>query len=343
METSSDMLSDAPSTADTVLTSELPQEKRMPWPDIFLTPKLSVDVEFRLRQANLIYLKDGAHLKVTKELKHDILQKLAETIYSFKAYPTTEDLRAVAKALVNTHPCLQEPGSPSGYCGWTNSLKDKMGNYRSKMRSLGHTDVMVNAGKRGRYSISSDPPNKNIKKPRKGEVYQEFNRVVGKNLKQEFYGSLDRHCPQLIQIFRSKRGLAGQILSDLLQQAKTSDLVDMRFVAMRGLPVLIGDDPTEFFKACFASDDGDSYQHVPVGILSLENEDVALQPLSIRLHPSSSRYLREINLSLHSLECSVGVQLTLLLVLPPSVRQNKGHPFTTLNNIDISAINHENT
>lgn len=170
METSSDMLSDTPSTADTVLTSELPQEKRMPWPDIFLTPKFSVDVEFRLRQANLIYLKDGTHLKVTKELKHDILQKLAETIYSCKAYPTTEDLRAVAKALVNTHPCLQEPGSPSGYCGWTNSLKDKMGNYRSKMRSLGHTDVMVNAGKRGRYSTSSDPPNKNIKKPRKGEV-----------------------------------------------------------------------------------------------------------------------------------------------------------------------------
>lgn len=52
------------------------------------------------------------------------------------------------------------------------------------------------------------------------QVYQEFNRVVGKNLKQEFYGSLDRHCPQLIQMFRSKRGLAGQILSDLLQQAK---------------------------------------------------------------------------------------------------------------------------
>ncbi|KAL0159640.1 hypothetical protein M9458_043365, partial [Cirrhinus mrigala] len=45
-----------------------------------------------------------------------------------------------------------------------------MGNYRSKMRSLGHTDVMVNAGKRGRYSASRDPPNKNIKKPRKGEV-----------------------------------------------------------------------------------------------------------------------------------------------------------------------------
>ncbi|GAA6077970.1 uncharacterized protein LOC113645414 isoform X1, partial [Tachysurus ichikawai] len=157
--------------------------------------------------------------------------------------------------------------------------------------------------------MSSDPPNKNIKKPRKGEVnylpdlpdgqdasslemlrqqlvdkmkrknpdavfinqkmdmtlslrrkdvvinkppvYQEFSQVVGKNLKQEFYGSLDRHCPQLIQIFRSKRGLAGQILSNLLQQTKTSDIADMRCVAMRGLPVLLGDDQTEFFKACF--------------------------------------------------------------------------------------------
>ncbi|XP_056102188.1 uncharacterized protein LOC130100539 isoform X1 [Rhinichthys klamathensis goyatoka] len=137
---------------------------------------------------------------------------------------------------------------------------------------------------------------------RESQVYQEFNRVVGKNLKQEFYGSLDRHCPQLIQIFRSKRGLAGQILSDLLQQAKTSDLVDMRCVAMRGLPVLLGDDPTEFFKACFASDDGDSYQHVPVGILSLENEDVALQPLSIHLHPSSVGIILEGNVVMDNLD-----------------------------------------
>ncbi|GAA6072441.1 uncharacterized protein LOC122139691 [Tachysurus ichikawai] len=44
-----------------------------------------------------------------------------------------------------------------------------------------------------------------------------------------------------------------------------------------------------------ASDDGDSYQHVPVGILSLENEDVALQPLSLRLHPSSVGIILEGN------------------------------------------------
>ncbi|KAK2908905.1 hypothetical protein QQF64_001095 [Cirrhinus molitorella] len=61
---------------------------------------------------------------------------------------------------------------------------------------------------------------------------------------------------------------------------QTSDLTDMQCVAIRGSPVLLGDDPTEFLKACFASDDGDLYQHVPVGILSRENKDVALQPLS---------------------------------------------------------------
>ncbi|XP_016118644.1 uncharacterized protein, partial [Sinocyclocheilus grahami] len=172
----------------------------------FLIPKFSVDVEYRLRQAALMYLKDGMHLKMTKELKHDILQKLAETIYSFKAYPTADDLRDVAKALVNTHHCLQEPGSPSGYCGWTNSLKDKMGNYRSKMRSLGHTDVMVNAGKRGRYSTSSDPPSKTIKKPRKGEVNYLPNLPSGQDasglemLRQQLVDEMKKKNPDAVFI-----------------------------------------------------------------------------------------------------------------------------------------------
>ncbi|KAL1273015.1 hypothetical protein QQF64_028877 [Cirrhinus molitorella] len=373
---SSEALSDAASSADTVLVSTSPQEPKMPWPEVFFIPKFSVDVEYRLRQANLVYLRDGTLLKLNKELKHDILHKLAEHMYSFKAYPTSSEICDVAKALVEAHPCLRESGSPSGYSGWTQSLKDKMCNYRSKMRNLGHTDVMVNAGKRGRYSVSQDPPNKNIKKPRKGEVnylpdcpdghddssleiyrqelvdemkkkkqsavfisqrmdltlsfrrkevvidkppvsqllqrwpalvlesqvYQEFSRVVGKNLKQEFYGSLDRHCPQLMQIFRSKRGLTGQILSDLLQQIKISDLADMRCAAIRGLPVILGDDPTEFFTACFSSADEGSFQHVPLGILIKENEAGAQHPQSFHLHSSSVGIILEGNVVMDNLE-----------------------------------------
>ena len=139
------------------------------WPEEFEIPKFPVDVEYRLRQANLLYLRDATPLQVTKELKHEILQKLAETMYVFKAYPGKENYEAVAKALVQTHPCLKEKGS-CGWYGWKNSITFKMGNYRSKMRKLGRLDVSVNGGKRGRHSTGGDPPNKGIKKPRKGEI-----------------------------------------------------------------------------------------------------------------------------------------------------------------------------
>lgn len=84
-----------------------------------------------------MYLRDGTYLKVTKELKHDILEELAETMYAFDAYPAKRDYEAVAKAFVETHSCLKESGSSSGWDGWKNSLKFKMGNYRTKMRQLG--------------------------------------------------------------------------------------------------------------------------------------------------------------------------------------------------------------
>lgn len=199
-QASNEAMSDAASSADTTLISTPPQEQKMPWPEVFLIPIFSVDVEYRLRQANLIYLRDGTLFKLTKELKHDILQKLAENIYSFKAYPTSSDTRDVAKALVAAHLCLREPESPSGYCGWTHSLKDKMGNYRSKMRSLGHTNVTVNAGKRGKYSASRDPPNKNIKKPRKGEVNYLPDCPDGQD-----GSSLERYRQELVDEMKKKK------------------------------------------------------------------------------------------------------------------------------------------
>lgn len=161
---------DTSSQADTDILSISSSDRSSQWPEVFEIPKFSVDVEYRLRQGNLRYLSDATYLRVTKELKHDILEKLAESMYTFKAYPTNEEFQSVAKALVQTHPCLKETGSPSGWDGWKNSLKFKMGNFRTKMRQCGRLDVTVNGGKRGRHSTSGDPPNKDIKKPRKGEI-----------------------------------------------------------------------------------------------------------------------------------------------------------------------------
>lgn len=54
------------------------------------------------------------------------------------------------------------------------------------------------------------------------QVCLEFSRVVGKSLRQDFYEALDHHSPRLIEIFKAKRGLTGQVLADLMRQTKVS-------------------------------------------------------------------------------------------------------------------------
>lgn len=46
--------------------------------------------------------------------------------------------------------------------------------------------------------------------------------MAGKSLKQEFYEALDHHSPRLMEIFKAKRGLTGQVLAELMRQAKVS-------------------------------------------------------------------------------------------------------------------------
>lgn len=100
--TSSEELSDTPSQADTDILSDSSQERQCQWSEVFdmYIPKFSVDVDYRLRQANLLHLRDGTQLNPTKGLKHDILERLAETIYALKAYSTNAEFEAVASALV---------------------------------------------------------------------------------------------------------------------------------------------------------------------------------------------------------------------------------------------------
>ncbi|XP_034057117.1 uncharacterized protein LOC117536384 [Gymnodraco acuticeps] len=58
------------------------------------------------------------------------------------------------------------------------------------------------------------------------QVYCEFNRVVGKNLKDNFFDALDRFSPSLMDLFRKKKGVTGQFLSELLSQTKTTEPTD---------------------------------------------------------------------------------------------------------------------
>ncbi|TWW71352.1 hypothetical protein D4764_17G0008350 [Takifugu flavidus] len=178
-------------------TSSMRQEPR---PEFFDIPNFSVDVEFRLRQANLAYLRDKTHWNPPKDAKHGILEKLAETIY--KDGP---DLPIAEK-------------------------RDCKGRTSSE-----NFEGAVARSER--------------------QVYPEFNREVTKNLQGDLFEALDRHTPRLVEIFRAKKGSVGQTLAGLVQQvhAGNPDVTAMRTMVLRGLPVLLGDDPSDFYNTCFVS------------------------------------------------------------------------------------------
>lgn len=134
------------------------------WPAVFPIPDFSYDVEFRLQKENEVYEKTGkSALIVSREIKMEVLDKVAEHMYSFKAYPTDADFESVATALVRKHPCLKEPGPGMGWQGWKMSLKYKMGNYRQKLRNAGCSEVSVNKREK-------ETPQRGMKRPRRSEI-----------------------------------------------------------------------------------------------------------------------------------------------------------------------------
>ncbi|XP_034468605.1 uncharacterized protein LOC117777772 isoform X1 [Hippoglossus hippoglossus] len=142
-------------------------ERHNLWPAVFPIPTFSYNTEMALRQGNERFLKDGTPL-TTPSVKSDILERLAEAMFSYTAYPNDPQRAAVAQALIEKHPCLREPGSFNGFYGWQQSLKYKCGNYRSKLKVHGNPELMINTLKH--KQDGDKKPAKNIKKPRKSEV-----------------------------------------------------------------------------------------------------------------------------------------------------------------------------
>lgn len=95
------------------------------WPDPFIIPIFSYDVELKLKKGNETYQRDGSLLTVNSAMKRDILKKVASAIYEYNAYPTTKQTEDVAQVLIIKHPCLREPGSTHGWYCWKFSLAFK--------------------------------------------------------------------------------------------------------------------------------------------------------------------------------------------------------------------------
>ncbi|XP_042616856.1 uncharacterized protein LOC109065479 isoform X4 [Cyprinus carpio] len=88
------------------------------------------------------------------------------------------------------------------------------------------------------------------------KVFAEFNRIVTTDLQSNFYGAVDRYTPRFVTIFKSKKGTVGEKLDELMQQMNTgkeADVTAMRTLVLRGLPILLGDDASNFYNTCNVS------------------------------------------------------------------------------------------
>lgn len=117
-------------SSDTEILPHVPPTQRQKhWPSTFVVPVFSFEVEHVLEEGNRVYRNSGKTLKLKKSQLHNVLDKMAETIFSFKPYPNDQEMATAAEALVDTHPCLSERGGRTAWFGWKTRLKHKMGNY----------------------------------------------------------------------------------------------------------------------------------------------------------------------------------------------------------------------
>ncbi|KAI4809765.1 hypothetical protein KUCAC02_018630 [Chaenocephalus aceratus] len=152
------------STLDTCSLPLVSSGDSVEWPNPFPVPQFSHDVELLLTQANLRHAKDGSVMVIPKGVKTDILDTLADIMSKISAYPEKRHYETVAKALVEKHPGLKDPGSEKGWQSWFFSLKFKLGNYRQKLSTAGCHEVLVNKRK------GVEAKGSHLKKSKKGEV-----------------------------------------------------------------------------------------------------------------------------------------------------------------------------
>ncbi|XP_070398085.1 uncharacterized protein [Nothobranchius furzeri] len=137
------------------------------WPAVFPIPQFSYDTELVLERGNAEYKSSSKLVYLSTRTKSDILNKVSEEIFKYKAYPCDEHFVAVAEALIKKHPCLKEPGSSNGWYGWKQRLKYKMGNLRTQLRLHGCPEVAVNSMK---SKVTEGSSGRNVKRPKRAEA-----------------------------------------------------------------------------------------------------------------------------------------------------------------------------
>ena len=102
--------SDSASVAsnDTIILSspESVSSRKQQWPEDFAVPQFSYETELQLERGNSEYHVSQKMLTLSSRMLSDILKRVAEEIYCYKAYPEDAHFCAAAEALIKKHPCF---------------------------------------------------------------------------------------------------------------------------------------------------------------------------------------------------------------------------------------------
>lgn len=127
------------------------------------------------------------------------MHDLSKAIFSYSAYPLNEQITSVSYALVEKFPCLKERGSFAGLYGWQQRIKNKMQNYRAKLKSRKYAYPEIEINTLRRKHPADAHPAKNVKKAKKAEVNYLPLHPVGEN--QE---TLEKERLELISDIKKK-------------------------------------------------------------------------------------------------------------------------------------------
>ncbi|KAL7886017.1 hypothetical protein AOLI_G00063120, partial [Acnodon oligacanthus] len=93
--------SSAVSSSNTVIIPQPSEHRSEPWPVNFVIPTFSYNVELLLQAGCKAYESNGSVLQ-DPSINSDILEKLAEAIFNYTAYPTGLQIQMVAEALIKS-------------------------------------------------------------------------------------------------------------------------------------------------------------------------------------------------------------------------------------------------
>ncbi|TKS67814.1 hypothetical protein D9C73_000862 [Collichthys lucidus] len=102
--------SSSASSYDTIILQPSAEYRSEHWPSNFVIDVFSYGVKMILEAGNKAYEHDGSLLQ-DPSIYSNILEKLAEAIYYYQAYPSALQQLEVVEALLKKHPYLREPGT----------------------------------------------------------------------------------------------------------------------------------------------------------------------------------------------------------------------------------------